>query len=127
VNEQAGGVNSENKKRNIAAVYVTATHPQFQSDILREAEHQLQGIDFLKISSGVYLVGVDEAYAGLHRLLNYSLTQNTNHSQSVMQVLVLECRDPIVTLLSLPEDVKQWLQVREIRVRSLSTPPVKQP
>lgn len=120
-------MNGEKEKHSVSLICVSAKHPQFQSEIAQGAEQQLQGTGLLKLSVGLYLVETDEAHAALHNLFNYGLTQNKSFGQQVVQVLVLECAAPIATLLTLPEDVRQWMQARDIRVRSVSSPAPTQP
>lgn len=87
----------------------------------------MRGTDFLKISAGLYLVDTDKSYAAMRNVFNYAAEQNKNFGRQVVQIFVLECADPIATLLTLPEDAKQWMQAQDIRVRSASSPPPAQP
>lgn len=120
-------MNGEQRKPSVSVVCVSAMHQEFQWDIIRGAEQHLNGTGFLKIRPGLYLVDTDNAHAALHSLFNFSANQNNGFGQQVVQVFVLECTESIATLLTLPEDAKQWMQVRGIRVRSASSPPPNQP
>lgn len=120
-------MNGEHGKRSVSVVCVLATHQEFQRDIIQGAEQQLHGTDFLKIRLGLYLADTDKAYAALRNLFNFGEEQNKRFGREIVQIFVLECSDPIATLLTLPEDAKQWMQAQDIRVRSASSPPPNQP
>ena len=120
-------MNGEQRKKSISVVSISTAQHQFQWDIIQGAEQQLYGTDFLKITTGLYLVDADKSYAALRNVFNYGVEQNKNFGRQVVQIFVLECAGPIATLLTLPEDAKQWMQAQDIRVRSASSPPPTQP
>ena len=119
-------MNGERKKRSVSIVCVSATH-EFQWDIILGAEKHLHGLDFLKINPGLYMVDSDNSYAALRSMFNYGAEQNRHFGQETVQIFVVDCSDPIATLLTLHEDAKQWMQAQDIRVRSASLPPPVSP